>query len=89
MESTLANVLFMIAGLLWGIELLPQIFKTERTKCVKDMSLFFYLICFLAYTLYMIGALLIRNYWIFLAHIPSLLFLIIMISLMFKYRKNK
>lgn len=42
---TIGKILIYIAGLLWGIELIPQIVKTYKTKRVEDISLPFFVMC--------------------------------------------
>jgi len=41
----LGNCLIVLAGLLWAVELVPQIIKTVKTKSVKDFSLVFFIVC--------------------------------------------
>jgi len=86
-NQSMANILFSLAGLLWAIELLPQIIKTYKSKCVKDISLPYYFICLSGYTTFLIGASLIKQWFLIGSHIPSFLMLIIMLRLLFKYRK--
>jgi len=87
--NNLSNILFVIAGILWGIELIPQILKTIKRKSVDDISLFFFCLCMTAYLIYFCGATLIQKYILIVAHIPSFLLGIIMIFLIIKYRRKK
>ncbi len=89
MEELIANSLIYLAGLLWGIDLVPQVIKTVKTKCVKDISLAFYIICLSAYVIYGIGNVILENWNIVIAHIPSFVCLVTMIILILKYRRKK
>ena len=84
----IANILIYFAGLLWGIELIPQVIKTLKTKNVEGISLAFYIICLMAYISYAIGNTMLENWNILIAHIPSLILFTIMLVLVLKYRKN-
>lgn len=88
MREIISNALFIIAGILWGIECLPQIRKTLKTKSVKDISLPFFIMCLIAYFVYFIGAVLIRNWFLAFSHIPSFIFISTMVILIYKYRKK-
>ena len=55
MIERIGNYLFLLAGLLWSIELFPQLKKTIRTKRVGDISPFFLTICFIAYIVSILG----------------------------------
>lgn len=85
MKQQIANILFIISGLLWGAELIPQIRKTLKRKSVKDISFMFYLICFVAYFIYFIGAYLIAQWFLIIAHIPSVILIAVMLMLIIKY----
>ena len=89
MEELIANSLIYLAGLLWGIDLVPQVIKTVKTKCVKGISLAFYIICLSAYIIYTIGNIMLKNWNIVIAHIPSFICLLTMIILILKYRRKK
>ena len=49
----IANCLIYLAGILWGIDLVPQVIKTVKTKNVKGISIAFYFI-FLSSIIYWI-----------------------------------
>jgi MtN3 and saliva related transmembrane protein len=87
MRELISNIMFIIAGILWGIEVIPQIRKTLKTKSVKDISLPFFIICLVAYGVYFVGAILIRNWYLAFSHIPSFIFIGTMVILIFKYKK--
>lgn len=84
----LGNCLIVLAGLLWAVELVPQIIKTVKTKSVKDFSLVFFIVCLSAYVAYLIGNALLGNWVIFFAHIPSLVMNGVMVFLILVYRKR-
>ena len=85
----LGNFLIVLAGLLWAIELVPQIIKTVRTKSVKDFSLAYFVVCLFAYIAYLIGNASLKNWVIFFAHVPSLIMNLIMVILIIVYRKRE
>ena len=85
----IGNILICIAGVLWGIELIPQLIKTYNTKKVEDISKLFFSICLLAYVLYGIGNFTLKNWIILIAHIPSFICLSIMLGFLFKYKNKK
>jgi len=82
----IADILIYVAGILWGVELIPQLIKTYRSKNVKGISLAFFTVCTLAYILYIAGNILLKQWNIVIAHIPSIIGLSIMISLILKYK---
>lgn len=81
------NSLIILAGLLWVVELVPQIIKTVKSKSVDDLSLHFFVICLLAYIAYLTGNAILKNWVIFFAHVPSLIMNFIMVVLIVIYRK--
>ena len=84
----IANIFIYLAGILWGIELIPQVIKTLKTKNVEGLSLAFYAICLTAYVAYGIGNVMLENWNIVIAHIPSLLLFFTMLTLVLKYRRK-
>jgi uncharacterized protein with PQ loop repeat len=88
MREQISNIMFIIAGILWGIECIPQIIKTFKTKCVKDISLPFFILCLFAYMCFFVGTILIRNWYLTFTHIPSFIFIGTMIVLIIKYKKH-
>lgn len=85
MSEIIANGLIYLAGILWGIELIPQITKTIKTKNVTGLSKSFFFICISAYIIYMIGNGMLQNYNIIISHIPSLVLLSVQLILVCKY----
>jgi len=86
--STISNALIYLSGLLWGIELIPQVIKTVKSKNVEGISTAFFAICLAAYIIYMFANGLVGNWPIVIAHIPSLTLLMVMLILIVRYRKN-
>jgi uncharacterized protein with PQ loop repeat len=82
------NVLIYTAGFIWGVELIPQLVKTHKTKCVNGISLSYFLACLLAYALYMIGSGMLGNWNIVIAHMPSLVLTFWMAVLILKYKER-
>lgn len=82
------NILIYTAGIIWGIELIPQLIRTHKTKDVKGISLAFFVLCFFAYTCYTVGNILLNNINIVIAHIPSLVLTLWMLILIFKYGRK-
>ncbi len=83
----LGDCLIYLGGILWGVELLPQIYKTIQTKDVRGISLPFYLICYLAYIISACGLALKGTWPVVVSYIPSFILLGVMIILILKYRK--
>lgn len=87
--QNIGNILFLIAGLLWAIELIPQLIKTIRTKSVGDISLFFFTLCFIAYLIFIAGCYLIGNWFLFFSHLVPFINVSILLYLVLRYRKSK
>jgi len=85
----LAQIAIVLAGILWSIELIPQLRKTIKTKNVKAISLAFFSMCMVAYLLYLFGNYVLENWIIFFSHIPSFLLNLWMVILIIKYRKKQ
>jgi len=85
----IANYLIVFSGMLWGIEMIPQIMKTIKTKNVKGISLSFYVICYIAYLLYIFANSILQNWIIVFSHIPSYIGVTTMVCLILKYNKRR
>ena len=86
--QNIGKILIYIAGICWGIELIPQLIRTHKRKIVKDISLWFFSLCMFAYTCYTIGNILLKNWDIVIAHIPSVILTCYMLILILRYRKK-
>ncbi len=60
------NYCFIISGILWGIEMIPQLKTTYKTKHVEGINILFPIICLLSFTIFFIGCIGRRD-WILLA----------------------
>lgn len=89
MMENIGNILFIIAGVLWAIELIPQLIRTIRTKSVKDISLFFLTLCFIAYITFLFGCYFIKNWFLFFAHLVPFINVSILLYLVLRYRRVK
>lgn len=87
--TTLGDILIYIGGILWGIELIPQIHKTIKTKNVTGISLFFYIICYIAYLSSSLGLIINKNWNVVFSYIPSFILLMWMIILILMYGKRE
>jgi len=85
--QNIGKILIYIAGLCWGIELIPQLVKTYKRKKVSDISLCFFSLCLFAYICWITGSIL-EGYWdMVIAHTPSLILTFWMWILILRYRK--
>jgi MtN3 and saliva related transmembrane protein len=84
----LANALIYLAGILWTIETLPQIYKLWKTKKAEDISLAFFMICITAYIIFISGNIMLKNWSVVIAHIFPFINLIIINVLIIKYRNK-
>ena len=66
----IAKILFLISGVLWGIEMIPQLTRIYKRKTVNDISILFPLICVISMIFYLIASYLTRN-WILIISIAS------------------
>lgn len=82
-----SDCLIYLGGILWGVELIPQIRKTMQTKDVSGISLAFYVICYLAYIVSALGLAMKHNWPVIVSYIPSFVLLGWMIILIIKYRR--
>jgi uncharacterized protein with PQ loop repeat len=84
---SLGDILIYLGGIIWGVEILPQIKKTLDTKDVKGISLSFYIMCYIAYLVSSVGLILNKNWPVVISYIPSFILLAWMIILIIKYRR--
>jgi len=86
-DKTISDILLYTAGIIWGIEICPQIIQTIKTKHVRDLNLIFFAMCVVAYVLSIVGNSIVNNWVIVYASIPSLIGNIVMVYLIIKYRR--
>jgi len=85
----IANYLVILAGILWALELYPQIYKTWKTKQVKDISLFFISLCSVAYVLFISGCILMKSWALVFSHLLPFINVCVLFVLILKYRGRK
>ena len=83
----LSETLFIVAGTLWALELLPQLWKTLRTKDVQGISIFFISLCTTAYIIFITGCFLIKNWALLFSHVVPFINVCILLYLVLKYRR--
>ena len=86
--KTASDLLFLLAGVCWAIELGPQIYKSWRTKRVDDLSLPFFLICLMGYACFIVASILIRNWALLISHIAGVSSTILMVVLILMYKEG-
>lgn len=89
MIDYIANFLIFTAGIIWSVELIPQIIKTVKCKTTKGVSNLYFYMSFTAYIIYIIGNTILKNWVIVYSHIPGVLATSIMLIFLFKYREKK
>lgn len=89
MLNTIANVMIYLAGILWTIETIPQIYKLIKTKKAEDISLAFFVICITAYIIFITGNVMLKNWSVVIAHLFPFINLLIINALILKYRRKK
>ena len=77
---------FYVAGLVWAIELVPQIARTLKRKSTNDISIWWLSLCLTGYGIYAIGTLIIESWPLFWANLLPASLTAIMLYLTLKYR---
>lgn len=85
----LADTLIYCAGILWAVETIPQILKLVRTKNTTGISLLFFCICLFAYTLFLIGNLLLGQWSVIIANSLPFVMIGVIVYLVIRYRRKK
>jgi len=83
----LADILIYSAGLLWAVECVPQIVKLLRTKDTTGISLIFFSICLLAYTLFLAGNLILEQWSVIVANALPFIMVSVIVYLVVRYRR--
>ena len=83
------NLLFFISGTLWAIELLPQLYRTYKTKSVGDIHFFFPLICFVSFLIFLTACIGIKNWVLFLSHLVPFICNVTWLVLVIIYRRKQ
>lgn len=85
----IADILIYIAGILWMIEAIPQIYKLIKTKETSGISMFFFGLCASAYTLFLIGNIMLKQWSVVIAHIVPFLNVLTIIILVKIYGQEE
>lgn len=83
------SIMFIVAGILWSIELIPQIRKTMRLKHVKDISGVYLSLYFVGYGAFLLGCANTLNWMLFCCNLTPFLFSAVLLFLMYRYRNNQ
>lgn len=83
------NYCFIIAGILWALEMFPQLVKTYKTKKTGDISIFFPSICLLSFLVFFVGCIGTKNWILLGSHIVPFLCILSWLIMILIYRKNK
>lgn len=89
MIQTIAKTLIYTAGLLWAIEGVPQIIKLIKTKETKGISIFLFVICLIAYTMFIIGNIILKNYSVVVSQLLPFSMVSIILCLIIKYSERR
>ncbi len=87
--NILAKILYILAGTLWAIELFPQLIKTYKRKTVKDISIFYPLICFISFLCFFVATYICKNWVLFYSYLVPFICYTIFLVMIFIYRRNK
>jgi len=88
MKTLVGNGLIILSGILWGLEAIPQIVKSYRTKSTGDLSAWYFAVCILAYACYLSGMFLHSDWFLGLVHTPSLILNSVILGMIFHYGKR-
>ncbi len=81
--------LFLLAGILWTVETIPQIIKTLKIKSSKEFSIPFLALSLTAFFLYGLCCLINHLWYLFVANLIPALFHTILFILIILYRGGK
>lgn len=89
MSSQLIEALGLVAAVLTTSGFVPQVYKTWRTKDVRGLSVWMYLVLFLGTTLWLVYGLLTNSRPLILANViaSSLTALMLIFILLYRFRK--
>jgi len=85
----LSKILYIISGTLWAVEMIPQIWRTYKRKSVKDISIFFPLICFISFLLFLTASIVVKNWILVKTHIFPFICNIIFLGQCIYYRRKR
>lgn len=84
----LIKFLYFLAGTLWAIELLPQLWRTWKLKSVGDISILFPLICFTSFCIFFTANILAKNWILIISHLAPFLCNFTWLIMVLIYRKK-
>ena len=85
----LIKFFYILAGGLWALELLPQLWITYKRKTVDDIHICFPLICFTSFCIFFIASFLAKNWVLIFSHLAPFICNFIWLVLVLIYRRNK
>jgi len=88
MNTLIANICFLISGVIWSIEAIPQLIKTFKRKSVADISALYFILCFFGISIFFIGAFLTNQWILILSHSIVFINTVIMLILIILYKKG-
>jgi len=85
----ITDMLFLLSGGLWAIEMIPQLIKTYKRKSVEDISIYFPMICIISFIFYFMASYLTKNWILILStSMPFVCNIIFFIQILI-YRRKK
>jgi len=82
------TILYILSGILWSIEMFPQIYKTYHRKTVEDISIWFPVICVISFLCIFIAHIMLKRWILFVSQIPPFICNMIFFAQILIYRKN-
>ena len=80
------EIVGLVAATLTTAAFVPQVYKTWKTKSVKELSLTMYLVMFMGILLWLTYGILINSFSIILANIVTGLLVLLLIYLKFRHK---
>jgi len=80
------EIIGVIAAILTTSAFVPQVYKTWKTKSVKELSLTMYLVMFIGISLWLTYGILINSFSIILANIVTGLLVLLLIYLKLRHK---
>jgi len=82
------KLLFIIAGILWGLEMTPQLWTTWKTKNIKSINIAFPIICLSSFIIFFIACIGTKNWIVLLSNIIPFVCVSIWLGMIFIYRRK-
>ena len=87
MVCNLIECIGIIAGICTTAGFIPQVYKTWKTKSVRDISLLMYAVLCTGMTLWILYGVIMSSPAIIFSNIVSLILLLLMLSMKLRYEK--